>query len=121
MILIDDRSGSREFLSYPPLDRYSTLCRLSTGNTKSADIAFLANGPTGPEMLGIEIKSIDDLVDSLESARLQGMDGQMEQMRKDYSPGFRWLLIYGQYRPSTEFVITQEGKPSYLLQIYRDN
>lgn len=120
MILIDDRSGSRELINIPPLDRYATLSRLSTGSTKSADVAFLANGPHGSEMLGIEVKSVDDLIDSLESARLQGMDGQMEKMREDYSPGFRWLLIYGQYKPSSEPVITGEGKPSYLLQVYRD-
>lgn len=121
MILIDDRAGSKELISYPPLDKYSCLSRLSTGNTKSADVAFLANGPLGPEMIGAEVKSIDDLVDSLESSRLQGLNGQMEQMCQDYSPGFRWLLVYGQYRPSSEPVLTKEGKPSFLLQIYRDN
>lgn len=121
MILIDDRAGSKELILYPPLDSLSTLCRLSKENSKSADVAFLCNGPSNSEMLGIEVKSIDDLVDSLLSARLQGMDGQLQQMVEDYSPGFRWLLIYGQYRPSPEMTLTADNKPTYALQIYRDN
>jgi hypothetical protein len=123
MILIDDRAGSKELIHYPPLNNpnLSELCRLSKDNTKSADVAFLANGPFGPEMLGIEVKSIDDLVESLFTARLQGMDGQLQQMVDDYSPGFRWLLIYGQYRPSPDYILTADKKPSYSLQVYRDN
>jgi hypothetical protein len=123
MILIDDRAGSKELILYPPLNspEVSTLCRLSRDHAKSADVAFLANGPSGPEMLGLELKHIDDLTESLSTGRLQGMDGQMEQMVEDFAPGFRWLLIYGQYRPSPEPVMTQDNKPSYLLQVYRDN
>ena len=123
MILIDDREGSKELIKYPPLNDKSraTLAKLSKGSTRSADVAFLAQGPNGPEMLGIEMKSIDDLIDSLHTARLQGMDGQLEQMKEDYSPGFRWLLVYGQYRPNPEPMMTKDHRPSYGLQVYRDN
>ena len=68
MILIDDRMGSKELL---PLFRpYDVTVELS--HLEYADIAFFGNGPTGPELVGIERKTLHDLVNSMRSRRLSG-------------------------------------------------
>lgn len=79
------------------------MCRLSSG-----DLSFIGNGPDGPLMVGIELKSVSDLISSLQSGRLQ--DTQLGGMLNDYQE--IWLLIYGRYRPSPKDGIT--------LQVYRE-
>jgi ERCC4-type nuclease len=102
LILIDDRLGSskyggeriRELLARPPLSTCAELTRLDSG-----DIAFSGNGPNGSTLVGIELKSILDLIASLDSHRLQG--AQLPAMI-EFGYGVRWLLIYGNYRCNPE-------------------
>lgn len=67
MIYIDDRTGSKEF--YP-------LLRTTPAELRSmefADFAFIGNGPDGvPWQIGIERKTLTDLVNSMNSGRLAG-------------------------------------------------
>jgi len=92
-ILVDDRIGSKDLASSPYLSSpnfTTTLCRLP-----SADIAFAGNGPNDSTlMIGVEIKSIRDLVSSLRTGRIQ--DTQIRGMLSDYD--VRWLLVYGEWR-----------------------
>lgn len=62
----------------------------------SADFAFEGNGPTGTIQVGIERKTLPDLVDSLRTGRLQGADRrtQLSRLRQDYDVA--WLLVEGE-------------------------
>jgi len=64
-ILIDDRTGSKEFLGHlkPPHE---------TRRLPYGDFAFVGNGPTGKLGIGVERKTIPDLVQSFTSGRLSG-------------------------------------------------
>lgn len=99
-ILIDDRAGSRNLMSYPPFDKCATLCRLD-----SADFAFVGNGPDGKVMVGVELKSITDLLGSTDNGRVQAT--QLPAMLDEYDDV--WLLYYGAYRPSPD---------SHCLQVW---
>lgn len=100
-ILIDDRAGSKDLISLPPLNTLSTLCRL-----ESADILMTGNGPTSSVLIGIELKSIADLISSSSTGRLQAT--QLPLMLDQYD--INYLLYYGIYRPHPE---------SQALQILR--
>jgi hypothetical protein len=67
----------------------STLCQLDSG-----DVAFTGNGPDGPITVGVEVKSIFDVIGSLISGRLQAT--QLKELSAAYD--VRWLLYYGNYR-----------------------
>lgn len=90
-ILIDDRTGSRQLIEFPPLDKMASLTRMEFG-----DVAFTGNGPDGDIVsIGIEVKSITDLVGSLDTGRLQAT--QIPGMLRTYTES--WLLIHGSYGP----------------------
>lgn len=93
MILVDDRAGSRELIKHPPLDNPSVaeLLRLDSG-----DAMLLGNGPHGESVVGVELKSVSDLLSSRQSGRLQGVDGQIPEMLTGYDE--RWIVTYGTYR-----------------------
>lgn len=101
MILIDTRAGSKDLVTIPPLDSMSTLCKLD-----SADVCFSGNGPSGPILIGIEVKSFFDLISSLSSGRLQAE--QIPKMIGDPSKNIpaaydvNWLLYYGDYQSNPE-------------------
>jgi len=92
VILIDDRAGSRDLITHHPLDNgdIATLARLDSG-----DVCIVGNGPNGrPRTVGVELKSLADLMASANNGRLQAT--QAARMLDDYdSP---WLLYYGEYR-----------------------
>lgn len=90
-VLIDDRAGSADLVKYPPLDKLGVLTRLD-----SADIAFSGNGPDGAVLVGVEVKSVWDLLSSSNTGRLQGT--QIPAMLKEYDVS--WLLSHGVYRAS---------------------
>lgn len=122
MILIDDRAGSRDLSSIPPLTSISELCRLS-----SADVCFTGNGPRGSISIGIEVKQISDVIASRKSGRLQGLNGQVSAMLDDYDQ--QWIVTYGTYRCGQDGrlqVIKRVGGPGsgsnkYAWQDYRFN
>ncbi len=87
-MLIDDRAGSRELVLIPPLNECAMLTRL-----ESADVAITGNGPTGLLSVGVEVKSVSDLLQSEGNGRLQD---QLSVMLDQYDVS--WLLTHGQYR-----------------------
>lgn len=98
-VLIDNREGSADLCTIPPLD---TVCRLTT--LKSGDAVFTGQHSTGDVTIGIEVKTIADLVSSSRSGRLQ--DVQLSAMIPNFHSS--WLIYYGIYRP-------QERGPGILI------
>lgn len=92
MLLIDDRKGSADLVEYAPLYPLGELCRLDSG-----DVCFVGNGPEGPLMVGIEVKSVWDVLASSATGRLQAT--QITTMLDEYD--VCWLLYYGEYRPAS--------------------
>jgi ERCC4-type nuclease len=92
-LLIDDRVGSRELIEHPCIKPLASLTRLHSG-----DVAILGNGPNGRLALGLELKSLADVLASFDTGRLQAT--QIEAMREDYD--VQWVLIYGRWRASSD-------------------
>lgn len=92
MLWVDDRAGSRDLLSQPALSSLCELCRLD-----SADVCFQGNGASGPVLVGIELKSLSDLISSSSTGRLQAT--QLPAMLATYD--ISYLLYYGNYKSSS--------------------
>lgn len=95
MIHIDPRSGSGELLPLFLSHRTRPEARLS--HLPAADFCFTISGPSGPTLLGIERKTISDLIQSVRTHRLSGADGQIPKLLDHYSPHV-YLLVEGFYR-----------------------
>ena len=90
-ILVDDRAGSRELKNYfHPFGVIVQLSRLEFG-----DLAFAGNGPEGMLSIGVERKTISDLIQSMETGRLQGH--QLRGLLKTYD--VTYLVVEGIWRP----------------------
>lgn len=106
MILIDSSAGSKELVNYTPLNDPKLACLVnlsssstsSVGSKSSADVSFVGNGPDGQEVIGIEFKSLSDLLSSIHSGKLQ--DTQLPELRREYDRPY--LLYYGEYRCSED-------------------
>lgn len=95
-VWVDGRVGSKEFL--PLLRMQGVQAELTT--LDSADFAFTISGPEGEAMVGIERKTLPDLIGSLASGRLQGMTtesgaGQLPRLRETYE--YPFLLVEGEW------------------------
>lgn len=88
--MIDDRAGSSQLAHLIP---GSHLVRLP-----SADVAFPGHGPDGEVLVGVEVKSVQELVSAIQSGRLQGT--QVPGMLGDYD--VVWVAYYGLYRRGGE-------------------
>lgn len=104
MILLDRRIGSSDLFS--PLRAFGLPVELTT--LDSADAAWLGRGPDEtPAPIGVEIKRISDLLQSITSGRLSGH--QLPKLVHDYA--HTWLLIEGRYRSGADGVLeTQQGR-----------
>lgn len=89
-MIIDNRAGSKQFVS---LVRGSELGVLEFG-----DMCFYGKGPRGKICIGVEVKTIDDLVGSLASGRLRGR--QLPGMLDSYDVS--WLVYYGLHRENLD-------------------
>jgi ERCC4-type nuclease len=110
-VLIDDRVGSAEFA---PLLAHLPFC---VRRLDYADFAFEGNGPYGPLMVGIERKTLPDLIQSIHSKRLSGH--QIPGMLRDY--GVVYLLVEGLYRgcPQTQVLQHWQGNGWKVFRIGR--
>jgi len=95
LILVDDRSGSSELA---PLLQSAELTRLDYG-----DFAWVGNGPHGPAIVGVERKTLLDLLSSIQSGRLSGH--QLVGMTNAYD--WSYLLVEGVWRPDMRTGILQ--------------
>lgn len=104
-LYIDDRDGSRDLMKHfdPTI---ADLCRLDFG-----DAMIVGNGPLGPVTVGVEVKSISDLLQSANTGRLGGhqMVGNagydtagipIEGLLGTYDVPY--LLYFGSYRPGDD-------------------
>ena len=103
VVLIDPRAGSKDLVKYPPLDTIGTHATLEGG-----DAAIVGNGPDGPVLVGVELKSIPDFIQSTDTGRLQAT--QIPKLLADYCQP--WLLLYGRYYPTKDggLRIMRKGK-----------
>ena len=90
MILVDDRTGSAEL--EPLIQTTTAVVRL-----EYADFSWVGWGPTGPAIIGVERKTIMDLISSMISGRLSGH--QMVGLMADYD--WVYLLVEGQWKADT--------------------
>jgi ERCC4-type nuclease len=93
-ILIDDRVGSREFL--PLLGSLNVPVKLE--RLEYGDFCFPGNGPKGEVQIGIERKTVDDLINSLASSRLSAR--QLPGMVQTYP--YRWIIVEGLWRSTVD-------------------
>lgn len=100
MILVDSRLGSRDLISYAPLNSDSVAMLASN---LASDVEFPGLGPDdSPVMIMIEFKSVRDLLSSVTDGRLQRE--QIPKMIGDSLAGIpracdvAWILVYGRYQ-----------------------
>jgi ERCC4-type nuclease len=97
VLWVDSRVGSKELR--PRLLKVGIRTELAS--LESADFMFEGKGPNGPIVVGIERKTIPDLIDSLNSGRFHGMEtedgtgGQLGRLTSTYDAV--WLLIEGSW------------------------
>jgi ERCC4-type nuclease len=92
-IFVDDRAGSCDLLEHEPVRSLGEKCRLDSG-----DVCITGNGPQGPLLVGVEVKSIWDLISSINTGRLQAT--QLPALLATYDVA--WLLYFGSYRPGRD-------------------
>lgn len=113
MIRIDPRAGSGSgagthgrFLArhLRRLGAETKLVRFGAG-----DVWFWGQGPDGPVKVGVELKTLSDLLSSLDSGRLVAK--QLPPLCQTYP--YRYLLILGAFRPARDgsgvLVVPQKG------------
>lgn len=101
---LDSRAGSRDL--YAPLATILgskvQMCTLQSG-----DAAWVGNGPDGPTLVGCEVKSIRDLINSKNEGRLSGV--QLVNMANHYE--YVYLLIVGEWEPDGQGLLcVPQGK-----------
>ncbi len=101
MILVDDRTGSKEL--YPYLPKPKILCQL-----EFADFAYSGNGPNGQVSIGVERKAIKDFLSSMTSGRLSGH--QLIGLKKQYD--YIYIILEGIWKPDPKDgrLLTLSGK-----------
>lgn len=105
MILVDPREGSKDFLN--PLRHLGAQATLS--HLDAADFAFEGNGPEGPEVIGVERKTVNDLIDSMRGKRLSGH--QVRLLSSCYDRQF--LIVEGNFRPNPESHVLETRREDY--------
>ena len=97
MIFIDDRVGSRELMRFLP-PQLAQITRLQFG-----DAMWLGNGPEGPLHIGVEVKTLGDLLRDIVTGRFAGH--QLPGLIRDYHVVY--VVLEGRYRPEKDSGILQ--------------
>lgn len=97
MILVDSRVGSRELLS--TLRGFGVDADL--GGSLDADFQFTGNGHDGPCLIGVERKTIQDLLNSMRDRRLAGQ--QLGRMISTFDVCY--LIVEGVWRRGEDGMI----------------
>jgi ERCC4-type nuclease len=84
MLLLDSRAGSIDLHGYMPGSQHTVLTQLRSG-----DAAWIGNGPSGKVDVGVEVKHLPDLLQSLEDGRFPAK--QLLNLREDYD--IAYLLL----------------------------
>lgn len=98
MILVDDRAGSDKL----GLDLRKAGLPIQFDRLDGGDVFFLGKGANGTEVtVGVEHKTLRDLLQSLRSQRFQG-----HQLHEMQAYDYRFLLIEGDYKHDNDGFIT---------------
>lgn len=92
MILVDPREGSKQLYEYIIAVPGHPQCELS--QMEYGDVVFVGNGPTGPMIVAFEVKSINDILNCIETQRFTGH--QLPGLKAAYDVVY--LLVQGDYR-----------------------
>lgn len=93
MIILDSRVGSKDLINYMPKNA------AKLGHLEYGDASFLGNGPNDePIPVGIELKRLLDLLNSMVTGRLSGH--QLPGMQACYR--VRYLIVEGIWRPNPQ-------------------
>lgn len=100
MIIVDSRSGSEPTKDFTAVDKLVSYIRnigvpCDIGTLEYADIAFEGNAANGRVMIGIERKTIHDMLHSIDDSRYSAT--QKVGMRQMYSVSY--LMLEGTWRP----------------------
>lgn len=103
MLVVDSRAGSKELV--PFLQPYGVPVEVDL--LPSGDVQFVGSGPDDSIVrVGLELKAIGDLVNSMRSRRLSGF--QLDGLCSEYD--YAWLVVLGIWR---------EGNQGELIFNYR--
>lgn len=104
MLLVDRRVGSKELLQ--PLRQSGLDAELV--ELEFGDCAFSGRGAQGASVdIGVELKTLNDLVGSLRSGRLAGH--QLPGLRAKFEHA--WVVVEGQWRADEQgLVVTYQGQ-----------
>jgi len=96
MIIVDERGGSHghDGAMRRLKDIREAGADADLGHLDFGDYGFVGNGPEGDVMVGVELKTVSDLLTSLRSERLAGF--QIRGMLKMYQ--YQWLVAEGMWR-----------------------
>jgi ERCC4-type nuclease len=94
VLLIDPRQGSKEL--FPFFKNLGIPVSISKDELPSGDFAFEGRGPDGTCLIGVERKTIRDMLSSIRTGRFSGH--QLPLLTQMYQ--FSYLLIEGIYRPN---------------------
>lgn len=130
VMYVDNRAGSKQLVELPPLNKPFDIKGNPIGthgqlyNFESdgipGDVYFYGNGFDNDTLeIGVEVKSLTDLLDSIDSGRLTGViSGQIPRMLAWFD--VTYLIYYGEYRastgqlkPTTQY-LTSHGKQKRL-------
>lgn len=70
------------------------------------DFVFMGNGPDGDVSVGIERKSLRDMLACIGEARFSGLGGQLEGMLQTFT--YSYLVVEGTYRCDPATTVLQE-------------
>lgn len=114
MITLDRRAGSYELSASMPLE----IVRI--GHLEFGDASFMGNGPGGPVLVGVERKTVRDLLHSTDSGRLQGH--QIPGLLRSYN--YVYIVVEGIFRSNRDGILEYNrggawyrivaGKRSYM-------
>lgn len=106
-LLVDPRAGSGDLVApLRTLGCPAELSRLDFG-----DLALVGNGPRGPHLVGIEVKTIADLLQCMTTGRFAAH--QLPGLVESYDTA--WLLIEGQWRANREGVLEVRVSPRRIV------
>ena len=95
MIYIDDRAGSGTLLSL--FQSHRTRPAVTLRRLPAADFCFSGHGPKGPCLIGVERKTIRDMLQSIRTGRFSGE--QLPKLLDHYE--FAFLTVEGRVRINT--------------------
>lgn len=102
MILVSSATGSWELQSL--IQKQGVLCEKTS--LASGDACFEGQGPEGLTGIGVERKRLRDMLDSINSGRLNEQRGRMTGPY-----GFSFLILEGYWRPDIRTGILMRGLP----------